>query len=505
MMANRDRIDRRRFLRLGALGGATLAAGAAGAGCLDPGETVKSGPSHPADGVIDKFHSRPDLTPPRIEIDVHPGDVDPGYVVTDCHDGPGQQGPIMLNSSGALTWFRPLSSGATPSLRAFNTRIQRYQGEPVLSWFQGAVVAAHGQGHYVIVDTRYRPVKEVHAANGYLADLHEFLITGRGTALFTCYGRGVADLSSLGGSARGPYFYGVVQEVEIATGKLLFEWRSDHHVGFDESYLHPNPRGIPWDYFHVNSISIDPADGNLVISGRNTWACYKVHRPSGAVLWRLGGKKSDFSIQESAHFAFQHDVVAHSHGVFTVFDNEAGPPAEASSSRGLYLRVDERARHVSLERALTHHPNVLSPSLGSVQPLPGGHTFMGWGTSSYFTEYAADGKVLFDGHFAPGTRSYRAFKSPWVGRPATPPSVAAVLHDKHTVIWASWNGATEVAAWRVLAGSARDSLGRIGVAKRYGFETRIVTGRRHHYVALQALDRENRVLGRSKTVAVTGS
>ncbi len=150
-------------------------------------------------------------------------------MLTDAHGGPAQQGPLILDTTGRLIWFNPLPKGQ----RAFNLRVQSYRGQPVITWFEGAAVSAHGVGHYELYDEQYRQVAQVHAGNGYQADLHEFLLTDRGTALFTAYGKATGHLP---GGRVGPYFYGVVQEVDVATGKVLFQWRSDHHIGFGASY-----------------------------------------------------------------------------------------------------------------------------------------------------------------------------------------------------------------------------------------------------------------------------
>ncbi len=268
-----------------------------------------------------------------------------------------------------------------------------YRGKPVLSWFQGVVTGSHGVGyglgHYQIVDTNYRPVATVSGQNGFQGDLHEFILTPEGTALFTCYGSAVANMRIGGVAHQVPYLFGVVQEVDVATGKLLFQWRTDQHVPLTDSYKAPVLQpGWVWDYFHINAISIDPSDGNLVISGRNTCACYKVNRRTGKVMWRLGGKHSDFQMAAGTRFYYQHDVNMHDDGVMTVFDNEGGPPQRAAHSRALVLNVDQRRRQVTLRHAFQHQPQVYSDALGSVQPLAGNDWFVGWGRSTNFTKYS---------------------------------------------------------------------------------------------------------------------
>jgi hypothetical protein len=449
---------------------------------------------------IQHFRSRPDLRPPEVVIDVRAKHVIPGFVFTDCHAGPAQQGPLILTETGRLVGFMPLTPKPTPAHRAFNVRVQTYQGKPVMTYFTGAVVSGHGQGHYEIYDQHYHQIAQVHGGNGYQGDLHEFLLTDQGTALFTAYGQASATYPD---GRRGKYFYGVVQEVDVATGKVLFQWRSDQHVGLAESYYPPpHKAGNSWDYFHVNGITVDPSDNNLLISSRNTCAVYKVNRKTGRVIWKLGGKHGNFRLGRGVRFWFQHDITLHPGGVLTIFDNEGGPPKHGPS-RGLVLKIDESKKTARVRTQFHHHPTVFSEALGSVQLLDKGHTFMGWGTSSYFTEYGPDGTVLFDGHLLPpGTTSYRAFKETWTGTPTTAPSLVATRHGKGATLHASWNFATEVAGWAVYTGHAADGLAAVGVATLGGFETEITLPQARRHVAVEAIDHTGKVLGRSRSVKV---
>ncbi|MGH2877193.1 MAG: arylsulfotransferase family protein [Solirubrobacteraceae bacterium] len=450
-----------------------------------------------------RFRSRPDLLPPRVTMArrAHAGPGEP-LIFTEVHAGTGQQGPLVLDRAGRLVWFLPVSDKGSAARRAFNVRVQSYRGQPVLSWFEGAVVSGHGQGHYEIWDQHYRRIAQVHGADGLFGDLHEFVITDRGTALFTCYGQaeGQIPVHKGTGMRQGAFFYGVAQEVDIATGKLLFQWRSIDHVPVADSFHTPPPANplVPWDYFHINSIAVDPTDQNLLISSRNTWTVYKVDRSSGAVIWRLGGKHSDFRVARRGHFAFQHDVTLHPGGLLTIFDNEGGPPMEARQSRGLVLRLDERRRRASFVRSYVHHPSVLSPALGSVEPLAGGGAFVGWGDSSWFTEYDSRGHVVLDGHLPSGCISYRAFEQPWTGRPRTNPALTVARAHHGADLYASWNGSTEHRHWRVLSGADAASLHEWGTVDVKGFETRINVRRPHAWVAVEALDAHGGVLGRSK-------
>ena len=156
----------------------------------------------------------------------------------------------------------------------------------MLTWCDGGVD--------YIVDSSYHVIATVHAGNGLDADGHEFALTPQGTALITIYHEVPYDLSSVGGPKDGTVVDGIVQEIDVATGRVLFEWHSLDHVPLAESYA-PVTRNDAYDYFHINAVNLDN-DGNLLISGRHTWTVYKVDRHTGQILWRLGGKRSDFKL-----------------------------------------------------------------------------------------------------------------------------------------------------------------------------------------------------------------
>ncbi len=337
------------------------------------------------EAAVQHFHSRPDLSPPVVTLTRQAQGTAPGYVfIAPKHDVP-QAGPMIVDDNGKLIWFDPLDTHGVADFRA-----QVYRGRPVLTWWRGRATKGVGDGYDVIVDDTYREIARVRAGNGLAADIHEFLITPENTALITAYHRVPLDLSSVGGPREGKVFEGVVQELDIPTGRVLFEWHSLDHVGIDESYSKPPPakRGAaaaPYDYFHVNSIDED-ADGNLLVSARNTHALYKIDRRTGDITWRLGGKRSDFATGPGTTFGWQHDARWRPGGEISLFDNEADPPL-AKQSRALVLRVDTKTRRVELVHAYTHPAGLLSGSQGDIQFLPGGHVFVGWGSNPYFTEF----------------------------------------------------------------------------------------------------------------------
>lgn len=429
-------------------------------------------------GDVDFFQSRPDLQPAAVRITQ--GQPIGNDIFLTPMRGPVQWGPMIVDPAGNLVWFLSLSGSKE---EAADLRVQQYQGEPVLTWWQGYQNAGLGKGEDVIYDDHYRQIATVQAGNGLQADLHEFTITPQGTALITAY-RLVHW--PIGSNPNGLVFDGVVQEIDIPTGLVLFQWDSLDHVSLADSYVGAPIKQHPYDYFHINSVQ-QAADGNLIVSARNTWAAYDVDRRTGAIVWTLGGKHSDFKMGPGTSTAFQHHVRSRPGGLFTIFDNGTAHHGHAQS-RGIIERVDPVKRTTTLVRALTHSPGLLSSFEGSVEPLGHGNTFIGWGALPYFTQFGAKGKQIYDGRFVDENSSYRAYRSPWSGRPDDPPALAVSASGDGSVhLYASWNGATDVTAWRVLAGPRPDALVPVGDAKRTGFETQIVVHSGEPYFAVQAL------------------
>jgi hypothetical protein len=186
-------------------------------------------------------------------------------------------------------------------------------------------------------------------------------------------------------------------------------------------------------------------------------------------------------------FAQQHDARPHPDGSVTIFDNSAPPPVR-EASRAVTIALDTGRKTATLRSALIHPDKLLSATQGNAQRLPGGGTFVGWGSRRWITEYDAAGRLVFDGHLARGNDSYRAYRFAWSGRPAAAPKLLATRRGDRVVARVSWNGATDVARWELLAGPRPNALAPVKGAPMTSFETAIsaLTGAR--YVAVRALD-----------------
>jgi hypothetical protein len=411
--------------------------------------------------------------------------------------GPVQNGPMIVGPFGGLIWYQPVP----PSDTATDLNVQTYQGKPVLTWWQGNVSAAGtGNGVDEIYNSSYQHVATVNAGNGLNADLHEFTITGQNTALVTAYYPVLWTTSNAKGAKPRIVLDGVVQEIDIPTGLVLFQWDSLDHVPVSASYqpIPKNP-GHPWDYFHLNSAQLI-GNGTVVISARDTWAVYDVSHQTGGIVWTLGGKSSSFKMGTNTSFAFQHDARLLPSGLMTIFDDGAGPPDVHKQSRGLMLRLDSTHMTASLVRQDNHSPSVLSRYEGSDQLLSNGDSLVGFGSQPWITEFDSRGRIAFDARFVDANQSYRAYRYPWTGTPAAPPSVGTRTSKGRTTVYATWDGSTQLARWQVLGGSSATSLKPVASASKAAFETPIKLAHRSTYVAVRALDSHGHALATSRAV-----
>jgi Arylsulfotransferase (ASST) len=452
-------------------------------------------PNNPGDPhAVQHYASAPTLTPSTVTITTHaqPG-ADSGDLFLAPYQGKGAPGPMISEQDGTLVWFHPLPAGEI----ATNFQVQQYAGRPVLTWWQGrALRVGFGQGEDVIFDSSYKQVASVRAGNGYLADLHAIRLTPQGTAWIDAFDPIDMNLSSMHGSGKGILTDSVVQEIDVKTGLVMWEWHALGHVPLHDSRNSVPSGSYPWDYIHVNSV--DPGStGDVLLSARNTWALYDVDIRTGAFDWQLGGRHSTLKLGPGTKTYWQHDAEWQPGGLISVFDNGSTPPKERRS-RGILLKPDFATRTVALAKAFVNPSRtLLAEAQGNTLSLTDGKWLMGYGNLPNFTEYDAGGRVLLDGTLGHNVQDFRTYLSPWGGQPSTPPAVVAKRSGASVTVQTSWNGATDVASWLVLAGVSPSSLTPLTTVPRSGFQTTatVTTGAR--YVQTRALDRSGNALGSS--------
>jgi hypothetical protein len=459
----------------------------------------KEFPVNPGDAkAIQHYGTAPSLTPSTVRITTA---AKPGAAAGDLflapYQGKGTPGPMIAEQNGGLVWFKPVPAGDS----ATNFQVQQYQGKPVLTWWQGRILeVGFGQGEDEIYNTSYQHVATVRAGNGYHADLHEIRLTPEGTAWVDEFDPIEMNLAADGGKSDGVLTDSVVQEIDVKTGLVMWEWHALGHIPISESN-NPAPKfSYPWDYVHINSIS-PGTGGDVLLSSRNTWTLYDVAIDGGAIQWRLGGSHSSFKQGAGTRFYWQHDAEWQPGGLISLFDNGSDPPKE-KQSRGLLLRPDTSAHSVTLVKQFTNPTKtLLASSQGNTLSLPGGDWLMGYGGLPNFTEYDSAGHVLLDGTLGKNVQNFRTYLSPWsASAPGRPTVLAKAAGAGSASVAVSWNGATNVASWRVLTGSSASSLAPVASAAKAGFQTTITASTAGPYIAVQALDGSGAVLGTSATV-----
>jgi len=459
-------------------------------------KTFPINPGNPR--AVQHYISAPLITPSTVTISTSAGPgASPGDLFLAPYQGEGSPGPMIAEQNGSLVWFHPLP----PEQVATNFQVQQYEGQPVLSWWQGRVLeVGFGQGEDELYNTAYQHVATIRAGNGYHADLHEILITPQGTAWIDEFDPVEANLSAFHGEADGVISDSVVQEIDIRTGLVMWEWHALGHVSPADSNEPAPKASYPWDYVHINSISPGSA-GDVLLSSRNTWTIYDVDIHSGGIHWRLGGSRSSFRLGPGTRFYWQHDAEFQPGGLISVFDNGSDPPKERQS-RGLLLKPDLASHTVTLVKQFVNpRKTLLAESQGNTLSLPGGNWLLGYGGLPNFTEFDAAGHVLLDGTLGKNVQDFRTYLSPWSARPATSPSVLAQPAGAGRVTVAvSWNGATNVASWRVLAGPSPSALAPVSTVAKAGFQTTIAAQTAGPDIAVQALDGSGTVIATSATV-----
>jgi EmrB/QacA subfamily drug resistance transporter len=460
------------------------------------------------------FVSAPSLHPPKLRS-IHPtasGKLAPGYIFTanfyDLNEPPivGQSGPLILDDNLQPVWFEPVPE----RVAAANLSLQTYDGKPALAWWQGVVTntGATESGEDVVVNQHYQTVATLKGADGWVLTLHALAISGD-DAWVTADKNIPKNLSRYGGAYNGALIDSAVQEYNIKTGKLLRTWDALDHIPLGDSYASLPTNGFPWDAYHVNAVDLT-GDGTFLVSMRNTWAAYMVNIDTGKIEWTLGGKHSSFKFGPGAAFQWQHDVALAPGSTVTMFDDHCcqltggGTSVPATgSSRGLVLRLDQSTHAATLVAQYSGGGKFESEYMGDTEALSNGNMFVGWGSEPHFSEYSRSGKLLFEGEFPTPDLTYRATLEQWVGLPLSPPVGVARQTDGKTTVYISWNGATQVVSWRVLAGPSTSRLAVVTTAAKSGFETAIPVPEGYKSFTVEALNVNGRMIGASRPFSRT--
>lgn len=478
------------------------------------------------------YKSRPDLAVPVLNITI-PATSEaaeglifftPESIYKDAtNHGPAQSGPYIFTDEGELVW----SGFGYVAPRSENFQVRRYRGQDVLSIFEGSHNSpmGHGHGHTSIFDNRYRLLKQINGGGHKLGDHHEFQFFDDNSALFTVYDPEIHDLTDYGATSDDQQWIldNKIQKVDTATNRVLWEWSSLDHVdpAGTNLTLQDGHAGLGvnssqvWHYFYMNAFDVDAEENTYLLSARSMCTIFKMDGETGEIIWRLGGKHSDFTLGEGVDFCWQHDTRKHkkylnhetkgSKEIISFFDNSAhenlagGPVLTTRSySAGKVVELDTEKGTAKLIASFRAPGDLSVRSQGNMQLLPNGNAFINWGYDGAMSEHKPDGTPIFftwldSGELGPGSENYRAFKFDWRAHPYEEPALVAFKEHAGTACHVSWNGDTETRVWKFY--EKKDSKRTLlGQSERTGFETGFRTDQAVGRVIAEAYDADGKLL-----------
>ncbi|MEA3334718.1 MAG: aryl-sulfate sulfotransferase [Chloroflexota bacterium] len=366
---------------------------------------------------------------------------------------------LILDDQGEPVYYK----ASTPGKMLWD-----FQKQPngMLSYYDQVTHLHH------VMNADYQEVGTYRPGNGYWGDFHDFWLSPGGDSMYLIYDEQQIDMSQIvpGGVPTATVIGLIVQELDPSRN-VVFEWRSWDHFNITDTTVSLTAPTIR--YVHGNALERD-LDGNILISSRNLDEITKIDRQTGEMIWRFGGKNNQFTVlNDHRPFSHQHDIVVLPNGHYTLFDN--GNDLDPPYSRGLEYELDEAARTARVVDSYRHTPDIFAMGMGSTRRLPNGNLIIGWGANlTVLTEFRPDGSTALEMMFDRAT-SYRAQRVPWQGWPTWSPTLVNLPAGSGSTLYVSWNGATEIASYRVDAGLSAnpDTFVPVGLVDKSGFETEI--------------------------------
>lgn len=427
---------------------------------------------------------------------------------------PGQTGPHIYDQNGELVWSGAHLFDDRPT---FDFRVASWNDSQYLTFIAGEDLREYDfpGGSGVVLDNSYRFVQNVDERTGRgVMNMHEFNIIDDGRrALMITFGSKFVDVD-LGDDAPRKMFVGNngFSEVDTSTGLPVFSWWALDHIHPSESTVdHPSEPGhvgSAWDFFHMNSVD-KIAGGDYLISARFTNTIYKISGKDGSIIWRLGGRHSDFKL-DGFNFSSQHDARWRSGNdtttVLTFLNNHSdGILRTANTTSAMKVLLDMTTMTASLINEWKRPDDQLTKLRGNAQRLENNHMFVGWSENTYISEYNAEGSLIMEAQMASHRfNTYRAYKMNFTAYPSEPIVAKAFVYGASpqtatTVCYVSWNGATEVAEWKFW-GSIKAMPVNLGTSSRTGFETVFMASGIATNVQAEAIDVHGNSLGKSEVI-----
>ena len=407
---------------------------------------------------------------PTITVTVAADGTDDGYLFLGAlplNDLVSTRYLMILDNTGEPVYYKPIPANGRIDAVDF-----KKQPNGQLTYWDQASKA------YLVMDSSYTVVDSYQVGNGYETDSHELKILPGGYALLMSYDPQPVDMSQIvaGGVPTATVVGLIIQELDPSRN-VIFQWRSWDYIPITDTYQ--SLTGANIGYVHGNAIELDN-DGNLLISSRHLSEITKINRRTGDVMWRLGGKQNEFTFLNTDRvFSHQHDIRRQANGNITLFDNGVGLAPQYS--RAVEYELDEVNKIATQVWEYRNVPDTFSFAAGSMQRLPNGNSLIGWGIEGptshnplTLTEVKPDGSKAFELEWSAPNISYRVFRFPWEGHPTSPPTLVVKTGNLTTTLHYSWNGATNIASYRVYGGPTPNPTTLIDERPKAGFETKTV-------------------------------
>ncbi|KAH7329480.1 ASST-domain-containing protein [Stachybotrys elegans] len=446
---------------------------------------------------------------------------DEPYIFLGTVYGKNKAGPMILDARDLSLVYADQRY-----VNTYHSDVQYIDGKPYFTFWEGGHTRGHANGFCLVFDENYHLKYNVSAQGlrGALADMHEMSFSPEGNVIFSTYFNIPYNCSRVGGPDDALLMDSGFQEINPVTNEVVFDWSASKHFDIADSFAsYSKAYGVGensgFDFFHINSIR-KTEDGNYLVSSRHMNMLTFIDGKTGKPIWNLGGKRNEFkdlSDGKATNFGWQHDARFYKNqSHITMFDNHGertGLCKGDCKTRGLHIEIDAAQKTARLVQEYYHPKGLDSGAMGGFQALESGNVMLGFGYNPGFVEFTPDGKPVMDiqrGNLGAGFLSdmfaYRVSKGKWTGRPTWPPSVAIDAPRKTALdatVYVSWNGATDVAQWAILASNNASTINGwqnvVTMANRTGFETQIYLGWNHtdRYIGAAALTANGEILGSS--------
>lgn len=309
---------------------------------------------------------------------------------------------VILNPDNEIVFYKKVGK--------FGARDFKMHTNGMMSYLSGE------SEHFIILNNKLEVIDSVQCKNGLDTDFHDFVILENGNYCLLCRGKSIKDFSALGGAKAHEVVDPIIQ-IQDSLHRVKYEWRAAPHFEGDfiiDALNNFSPTGNLKNYIHLNSVDIDEK-GNFLVSSRFQSQISYVDRDSGEILWRLGGKQSEFVFENDFGFSDQHSAQWTSDSTILLFDNRCF--VEEKYSRSVEYQLDIENKTATKIWEYVRADSLHSQTMGNTQRLSNGNTLTSWGDAGLkplrIIEINSEDEVVFDLSLDSLVYTYTAYKFAW--------------------------------------------------------------------------------------------